>query len=77
MTRWPDVRGLTSGTGVRGLLKHGGKLVASALTVASAGIVPAPAANWFALTALSVVFVVVIAAALLVMRRSARIASSG
>jgi hypothetical protein len=58
-------------------LKHGGKLVASGLTVASAGIVLALDANWFALTALSVVFVVVIAAALLVMRRSARIAASG
>ena len=51
-------------------LKFGGKLAAAGITVVSAGAVLALDSNWFAFTALSVVFVVVIASAALVMRRT-------
>jgi len=55
-------------------LKFGGKLAAAGITVVSAGLVLALDSNWFALTALSVVFVVVIASAVLIMRRTVRVA---
>ncbi|GAB3631293.1 hypothetical protein GCM10027421_06460 [Microbacterium shaanxiense] len=53
-------------------LKFGGKLAAAGITVVSAGAVLALDSNWFAFTVLSVVFVVVVSAAALVMRRTAR-----
>ena len=53
-------------------LKFGGKLAAAGITVVSAGVVLALDSNWFAFTALSVVFVVVIASAVLTMRRTVR-----
>jgi hypothetical protein len=50
-------------------LKFGGKLAAAGITVVSAAVVLALDSNWFAFTALSFVFVVVIASAVLMMRR--------
>lgn len=54
---------LTPGVG----LKFGSKIAASAITVVSAGLVLALDANWFAFTALSIAFVVVIAVGIVVM----------
>lgn len=53
-------------------LKFGGRLTASGVTVVSAGMVLALDSNWFALTALSIVFVVVLLAAVAVLRRQGR-----
>src|SRR6187551_3666227 len=48
-------------------LKFGSKLAAAAIAVISAGIVLALDANWFAFTALTIAFVVVVAIGLVVM----------
>jgi hypothetical protein len=64
--------GVASAFGPAHGLKFGGKLAAAGITVVSAGLVLALDSNWFAFTALSIVFVVVISSAALIMRRSAR-----
>ena len=50
-------------------LKFGSKLAAAAIAVISAGIVLALDANWFAFTALTIAFLVVVAIGLVVMLR--------
>ncbi len=64
--------GVATAFGPAHRLKFGGKLAAAGLTVVSAGVVLALDSNWFAFTALSFVFVVVISSAILLMRRTAR-----
>lgn len=58
-------------------LKIGSKLAAAAITVVAAGLVLALDANWFALTALTIVFVLLagIAATVLVRHRAHRAAA--
>jgi hypothetical protein len=68
--------GNAAGFGPAHGLKFGGKLAASGLTVTSAGLVLALDSNWFALIALSAVFIVVIVVALVIMRRGAQRAGS-
>ena len=53
-------------------LKFGSKLAAAAIAVISAGIVLALDANWFAFTALTIAFLVVVAIGLVVMLRPRR-----
>ncbi|MDQ0645212.1 hypothetical protein [Microbacterium murale] len=64
--------GVASAFGPAHGLKFGGKLVAAGVTVVSAGMVLALDSNWFAFTALSVVFVVVVSSAVLIMRRTSK-----
>lgn len=59
---------LTAGVG----LKFTSKLAAAAIAVVSAAIVLALDANWFAFTALSIAFVVVVGIGLLVLMRHSR-----
>jgi hypothetical protein len=56
-------------------LKFGSKLVAAAIAVVSAAIVLALDANWFAFTALSIAFVVVVGIGGIVMLRDRRVVS--
>jgi hypothetical protein len=53
-------------------LKFGSKLAAAAIAVISAGIVLALDANWFAFTALTIAFLVIVAIGLVVMLRPRR-----
>lgn len=55
-------------------LKFGSKLAAAAIAVISAGIVLALDENWFAFTALTVAFVIVVAIGVIVMLRHRRVA---
>lgn len=59
---------LTPGVG----LKFGSKIAAAAIAVVSAGIVLALDANWFAFTALTIAFVVVVLVGVLVMMSHVR-----
>jgi uncharacterized membrane protein len=56
-------------------LKFGSKLAAAAIAVISAGIVLALDANWFAFTALTIAFLVVVGIGVVVMVRPRRVAS--
>ena len=55
-------------------LKFGSKLAAAAIAVISAGIVLALDENWFAFTALTVAFVIVVGIGVIVMLRHRRVA---
>jgi hypothetical protein len=55
-------------------LKFGSKLAAAAIAVISAAIVLALDANWFAFTALTIAFVVVVGIGVIVMLRHRRVA---
>jgi hypothetical protein len=55
-------------------LKFGSKLAAAAIAVISAGIVLALDANWFAFTALTIAFVIVVGIGVIVMLRHRRVA---
>lgn len=55
-------------------LKFGSKLAAAAIAVISAAIVLALDANWFAFTALTIAFVVVVGIGVVVMLRHRRVA---
>lgn len=54
-------------------LKFGSKLAAAAIAVISAGIVLALDANWFAFTALTIAFVIVVGIGVIVMLRHRRV----
>jgi hypothetical protein len=58
-------------------LKFGSKLAAAAIAVVSAGIVLALDANWFAFTALTIAFVIVVGIGVIVMLRHRRVALDG
>lgn len=60
---------LTPGVG----LKFGSKLAAAAIAVISAGIVLALDSNWFAFTALTIAFVIVVGIGIVVMLRDGRV----
>ena len=62
---------LTPGVG----LKFGSKLAAAAIAVISAGIVLALDSNWFAFTALTIAFVIVVGLGIVVMLRDRRVTS--
>jgi hypothetical protein len=62
---------LTPGVG----LKFGSKLAAAAIAVISAGIVLALDANWFAFTALTIAFVIVVGLGVIVMLRDGRVSN--
>ena len=55
-------------------LKFGSKLAAAAIAVISAAIVLALDANWFAFTALTIAFVVIVGIGVIVMLRHRRVA---
>lgn len=58
-------------------LKFGSKIAAAAIAVVSAGIVLALDSNWFAFTALTIAFAVVVAIGVIVLLRHQRIESEG
>ncbi|SFS00966.1 hypothetical protein SAMN04487846_1426 [Microbacterium sp. cf046] len=60
---------LTPGVG----LKFGSKLAAAAIAVISAGIVLALDSNWFAFTALTIAFVIIVVIGIIVMVRDRRV----
>jgi hypothetical protein len=62
---------LTPGVG----LKFGSKLAAAAIAVISAGIVLALDSNWFAFTALTIAFVIIVVIGIIVMVRDRRVTS--
>ncbi|SDH40078.1 hypothetical protein [Microbacterium pygmaeum] len=62
--------GLTPGVG----LKFGSKLAAAAIAVISAGLVLALDSNWFAFTALTIAFAVVVGIGVIVLLRHQRMA---